>query len=853
MPMTRLPSTIHVDRFVSINVQIVMLSAVCGLLGSGIAFGEAIHSSAILVSDGDPPFGIGNAGTCLEPTLVRPESDSVFLQALDRTHDAQNILGVSRDELYQVDGLTGASQLIGRIGHSAGTRFWFAACNENTQSFQYGEPGTAGSILWYLRATITQYGTVGGVGEFEIERSGVILDGTQLGVLLDEEFSSPQQGDVYAQITLALTADGLIDLEVQSLGPSSSFDMEGVFVAMTPNEPAAQPLSLPVTGLTIANDGTIMVLSDAYSDPFGEAALYELDTSGGVVTAYYVSTPDVQDIQAIEFTNVGQLFAAGDNLYLIDPTFGISGLLLDLAGNTAIELDYNEEGRLHAMARGSMGSSMLLDVTPGDVANVPVAQYGSKSYWGLVSTAYDAADLDLDGDVDVDDQNLFDAAFTGSTSAPSLPAGIPEPESTTLIAPSLPSEGSHYFFEAATGSNGTIVEGTPPAVNDSSARISISHNASTLYVTVQVVDDHRSDQSGGDFVELYFDTNNSDSSQREGDENGFQASLDYNGIVSGDAGALHVWEADAQGSYRPGPRIHFSIDKSAANMVTGGSYGFDVAIQDTDDPPVDPAKYYLFSSDANGDSDESQWGNVFLAPGPVPPQADAPSPPSSATGLDTDIVLSWVSPDSATQHHMYLGAQPTEMIYLGPTQSNSHQLDMLSPNATYYWRVDEANSNGINRGRVWSFSTEGNLADIDGDGDVDEHDARRLFQRPPGDATGDGIVDESDYVLVLAAIGATEGELEYDPEVDYDSDGIITANDWGIWQCHSINSGNAPVGDFDGDGDVDAEDFIPFIDCLQGPSSNVEPPCLPADLISDNHVDLRDVAIFQQLFGAMQD
>ncbi|HEY3245409.1 MAG TPA: hypothetical protein VGM03_18865 [Phycisphaerae bacterium] len=53
------------------------------------------------------------------------------------------------------------------------------------------------------------------------------------------------------------------------------------------------------------------------------------------------------------------------------------------------------------------------------------------------------------------------------------------------------------------------------------------------------------------------------------------------------------------------------------------------------------------------------------------------------------------------------------------------------------------------------------------------------------------------------------------------------------------------LGDTDGDGDLDLNDFHFYSDCLAGPNSNVAPPCLTVDFDGDLDVDFRDFRALQ--------
>lgn len=55
----------------------------------------------------------------------------------------------------------------------------------------------------------------------------------------------------------------------------------------------------------------------------------------------------------------------------------------------------------------------------------------------------------------------------------------------------------------------------------------------------------------------------------------------------------------------------------------------------------------------------------------------------------------------------------------------------------------------------------------------------------------------------------------------------------------------APTADLNGDGQRNLVDHQVFLASLQGPAVKTVPACNPADLNSDGHVDMRDVALMQ--------
>ncbi|MHC4796675.1 MAG: DUF4091 domain-containing protein, partial [Planctomycetota bacterium] len=166
-----------------------------------------------------------------------------------------------------------------------------------------------------------------------------------------------------------------------------------------------------------------------------------------------------------------------------------------------------------------------------------------------------------------------------------------------------------------------------------------------------------------------------------------------------------------------------------------------------------------------------------------------------------------------------------------------------------------------------------------------------ILNPPPsvdGDLNNDQQADTDDCLIIQNAMGTTNGDSGFVPEADYNLDDAITCDDGIIWlahyrsfvgdptaadpcdllpdsdgdtvvdcvdQCPDTPSGTPvdetgcmppPPGDFDGDFDVDMEDFGHFQACLTGPAVPVtDPNCPDAKLDGDSDVDQDDYAIFQ--------
>ncbi len=94
-------------------------------------------------------------------------------------------------------------------------------------------------------------------------------------------------------------------------------------------------------------------------------------------------------------------------------------------------------------------------------------------------------------------------------------------------------------------------------------------------------------------------------------------------------------------------------------------------------------------------------------------KAFAPHPVDGATGVNTNVVLSWSPGESAVSHDVYLGtdydnvdnADTSSPEYKGNLDVNTLDAGELDFFTTYYWRIDERSHYGITKGVVWSFKT----------------------------------------------------------------------------------------------------------------------------------------------------
>jgi hypothetical protein len=97
-----------------------------------------------------------------------------------------------------------------------------------------------------------------------------------------------------------------------------------------------------------------------------------------------------------------------------------------------------------------------------------------------------------------------------------------------------------------------------------------------------------------------------------------------------------------------------------------------------------------------------------LSPWQRPPgQASNPDPADGAIGVYyRNVKLSWTPGLNAVSHNVYFGPNINDMVLVSMHQTATEfELETLEYDTTYYWRIDEINSEGTTTGEIWTFRT----------------------------------------------------------------------------------------------------------------------------------------------------
>jgi len=164
-------------------------------------------------------------------------------------------------------------------------------------------------------------------------------------------------------------------------------------------------------------------------------------------------------------------------------------------------------------------------------------------------------------------------------------------------------------------------------------------------------------------------------------------------------GALTNYGGDTD-PYTPGSGITELWD-SATGTSTSSDVGFWGG-----DRLAATAGTYTFNATATASDDwtivavEIKAAQIITPPG----AASSPVPSDDATDVSITQDLSWTAGSGATSHDVYFGTvNPPPSI--GNQAGTTYDTGTMSNGTTYYWRIDEKNTDGTTTGTVWNFTT----------------------------------------------------------------------------------------------------------------------------------------------------
>ncbi|MBO8131042.1 MAG: T9SS type A sorting domain-containing protein [Candidatus Marinimicrobia bacterium] len=192
-------------------------------------------------------------------------------------------------------------------------------------------------------------------------------------------------------------------------------------------------------------------------------------------------------------------------------------------------------------------------------------------------------------------------------------------------------------------------------------------------------------------------------------------------------------------------------------------------------------QYRVYAYNNTVELPNSGYSNVVsimtLSPDSPPLKAENPFPEDGAVNVKLDVILRWTAGVGADSHIVYFGTEKDNMTFIKSTCDTFFVPDKLEPNTTYYWRIDEKNSNGITKGDVWTFTTKEILPpQVVAYWDFDEIRSDSVIDK--SDHNNDGRMYNMDASSIVTGLGGSNA-LKFDGIDDY------------------INVANSDVIDFD--------------------------------------------------------
>jgi hypothetical protein len=177
-----------------------------------------------------------------------------------------------------------------------------------------------------------------------------------------------------------------------------------------------------------------------------------------------------------------------------------------------------------------------------------------------------------------------------------------------------------------------------------------------------------------------------------------------------------------------GAKLHTVYLGDDYDEVSNATVGVPVGPANYNPGPLEREKAYYWrvdEFDGIGTYKGDLWS--FTTPGAV----GNPKPAYEATDVGMNVILGWTPADSAASHQLYFGTDKEAVRTAGPgspedkgsigLSTESYDPGLLDADTTYYWRVDELDTQGNTlKGPVWIFTTGAFLLVDDFEGYTDD-------------------------------------------------------------------------------------------------------------------------------------
>jgi len=153
------------------------------------------------------------------------------------------------------------------------------------------------------------------------------------------------------------------------------------------------------------------------------------------------------------------------------------------------------------------------------------------------------------------------------------------------------------------------------------------------------------------------------------------------------------------------------LGNQAETFIIVGFPGFTLP-----DGLVPGTTYYWRVDEINDDEPNSPWIGPIWSFTIPPKTAYEPTPADGALSIAIDADLTWTAGFGSKLHYVYFGDNFDDVNNAAgalPVGNTTYDPGTLKLSKTYYWRVDEFDVVDTHKGPVWSFTTEGGVANPD--------------------------------------------------------------------------------------------------------------------------------------------